>query len=127
MKIVCLKLSSGEELIARIVEGPQMLFGSSVAAPDPFAGDGPYTVPVQDILIEKANILGVHQVSPGQVGVGFSPWAIGDQDGKFLLNRDHVTAIYSPVKELEDAFLQQVTGIQLAKHTPTFKAPLTRM
>ena len=127
MNVICIKLSSGEELIARVAQQSTTLYGSSIQTPQPYVPGQTWPLPEQDLVVESAMILGVHQVAQNQAGITFSPWAIGNQDGAICINRQHVTAIYQPVKELEEGFISQTTGIAMPSNSSVFKSPATRM
>lgn len=91
MNVICLKLSSGEELIARQQETLE-----------------------DSLTVQDVHIL-VVQPTPKGMDVSFVPWAFGAGRAALLINKDHVTATYEPSKELADGFLGRVTGIQIAR------------
>jgi hypothetical protein len=90
MSVICLKLSSGEELIARQQETLD-----------------------NSLLLKDVHVL-VVQPTPKGMDVTFVPWAFGAGRAAIVINRDHVTSIYEPGTDLEKGFLGQVSGIQLA-------------
>lgn len=128
MKVICIKLSSGEEVIARLVSnGPQTLMGTSLQVrQSPFEGPEPWQVG-EDLIVEKVRVIGVHQVSPTQMGVGLTPWAIGNTDGTFRITASHVTAVYTAITALEESYLQETSEIALGTKASILSAPNTRM
>lgn len=90
MKVICLKLSSGEELIARQQE-----------------------TLAEELLVKDVHIL-VVQPTPKGMDITFVPWAFGAGRNELKINPDHVTSVYEPGIDLEKGFLSQVTGLQLA-------------
>lgn len=120
MKVICIKLSSGEEIIGRFVESQFLTSASALFDP----ATTPWDVPKTDITVEKVSAIGIHPMGNGQMGVGLTPWSIGNQDATFTIKAEHITAVYPAIKDLEDSYVKQTTGIQIAS---SIKTPTTRM
>lgn len=113
MNVVVIKLSSGEEIIARTVSQNSLLVEKN-DAPSEYDQAGPWALPTKDLTLEDIRIITIQQVAPGQVGIGFVPWAVGNPDGKITIRANTVAAIYPARKELEDGYLGQTSGLAIA-------------
>lgn len=92
MKIVLLKLITGEEIIARRMP-------TSISGKDEF---------------EKPRVLALTPIGPGQVGASLMPWVVGNPDGKFIIDEKHIITQCDDIpKNLEDTYLQNTSGIQI--------------
>lgn len=87
-----LKLITGEELIGIVVEERD---------------DG-------TMIMEKTRCVQMMPTSPGQMGVGIVPYTPSNVDGEVKLYARGIIGEIKHTKEMEDAYLQQTTGIQLA-------------
>lgn len=91
--IVLYKLVSGEEIIAKKVNEQ-----------------------TDYVILENVRTLMIQPTGNGQMGIALIPWLAGSPDGEVHIDRSKI--IGRPVqgvhKNLEDAYLQQTTGIQLA-------------
>ena len=88
------KLSSGEEIIGTLAS---KLPGS--------AGD---------IVLEKVRVIQMMPTGPNSVGVGLIPFSAACVDGQITVKEHAIVAEIEHGKDMEDAYLQQVTGIQIA-------------
>ena len=87
--IVTLKLVTGEEII------------------------GTKTTSSSDTVLEKVRAIQVGMTAPGQLGVGLIPFSAACVDGEITVSEHAVVARIAHGKDIEDAYLQQVTGIAL--------------
>lgn len=95
-KIRTLKLVTGEEIIAtEVTLDPNLVKGT-------------------DLVLEKVRTIQMMPTGPGQVGVGLVPFSPSCIDGKVTLRLSAIVAEIEHNKEMEDAYLQQTSGIQLA-------------
>jgi hypothetical protein len=85
--IISIKLSTGEELIAKFVE-------------DTDSG----------LVVERATTMAANP----QGGLGLVPWMMSAMPEKISLNKSTVLAYTPTVKEIADKFLEATTNIQLA-------------
>lgn len=92
-KIVLFKLTTGEEIIAKQVDN----HGNKVVLND-----------VRALVIQPQG--------NGHFGIAMVPWLAGSPDGEVELDLSNVlaTPLKGAPKHLEDAYLQQTTGIDLA-------------
>lgn len=90
-----LKLVSGEEIIGK--ERVQ------IGVPDAY-------------FLESIRVLAMQPMGNGQMGVALIPWMVGDPDGEVKIEKIHVIGdpVKSPPKNIEDAYLQQTSGIAFA-------------
>lgn len=91
-KIIVLKLSSAEEIIARLENADN----------DTFTLDRPMTLGI-----------GPSPTDPRVPVIQMTPWLISSQDGNCRVNRSLVIAEITPHIDLEKAYLQQTSRIQL--------------
>lgn len=90
VEVVALKLSTSEELVARVVK----------------RGD-------KTIILDKPRAIALMPGQQGQMGMTLIPFMASNQDGEITLNNSHVVAETKPAKDLEDGYLQNTSGIQL--------------
>lgn len=85
-----LKLISGEEVITRISNG---------------LGD------TGSIVCEKPMMTQPVPVQGGQMAMGISPWMFAGESDKIEIARSSVIAITDAKKDIEDKYIEMVTGI----------------
>ena len=85
-----LKLISGEEVITRISNG---------------LGD------TGSIVCEKPMMTHPVPVQGGQMAMGISPWMFAGESDKIEIARSSVIAITDAKKDIEDKYIEMVTGI----------------
>lgn len=90
MKVKGFKLINGEEIIARFT-----------------VGDG------GSYVLEKPRVLGFQETQQG-MGLGFMPYIIGNPDADVVISKTSIIAEYEPRPEIEKAYMQQTSKIQLA-------------
>ena len=93
-KILLLKLDSGEEIIGQEK-----------------TGEG-----IENVYLANVRTLAIQPLGNNQAGVAMIPWMIGNPDGTISIPRMKVTGwpTEPTPKHIEDAYLQQVTGLSLA-------------
>lgn len=92
MATVILKLVSGEEIIAKIVEEMETT-----------------------LVLESARSLLVQPTGPGQMGIAMLPWMATNPDGEVDIRLQDIMVRSDDVpKQLEDGYLQQTSGIAIA-------------
>lgn|ERR1035437_7809842 len=112
MKVVCIRLNSGEEIIGRVVE-PSFLLGNAPVDTS-FTGVGPWD-PIGLVTIEMVRGITAQPVGKDQMQIAFFPWSLGNSDGKFTINLDQsAVTIYPAESNLEQGYLQQTSKIQIA-------------
>lgn len=90
MKVLCAKLSSGEEVIGRVLE-------------------------VLNNELKLEYVRSIVLVGHGQqTGLSLIPFAAGNPDAALTLNRDLVVTEYEPISQLETAYLNETSAITLA-------------
>lgn len=111
MKVLCVRLNSGEEIIGRVVEGSTILTDS----PTPFEGKGPWD-PVGTITLEQVRGITAQQISKNEMAIAFFPWSLGNQDGQFTIKLDNCAAsVYPAEGAVEKGYLEQTSKIQIAR------------
>ncbi len=91
--VITLKLSSGEEIISRVVKRDETT-----------------------IILDRPNMIGMVPAGPdGQVGIQLLPWIASNQDSKEVkVSLAHIVAEIVPNDELEKGYLQRTSGIALS-------------
>lgn len=92
MRIVVLKLVTGEEVIAK---------------QDPEKFNGGY-------MFNKPRTFSVVQDNTGNVRAGLIPWIMSDPDSDVLISDMHIVAMIDAPKSIVDSYLKQTTGIDLS-------------
>ena len=91
--VIALKLSSSEEIIARVSDRD----GATISVTKPMVvGIGPSPDNPRGPVIQMI------------------PWVVSNQDGDIVINTNHVVAETVPHKEIVDGYIQQTTGIAIA-------------
>ena len=85
--IITIKLSTGEEIIAKFVEDTEDL-----------------------LIVERATTMAANP----QGGLGLVPWMMSAMPEKISLNKSNILAFTKTVKEIADKFVEATTNIQLA-------------
>lgn len=94
MNIKIFKLYSGEEVVASLIEEVDTGF-----------------------TVSKPMVIQLVPQGGGQMGLMLIPWVVGNQNINVTINKNvmSVTHPIEPAKEFEDQYLQQTSGIALAK------------
>ena len=95
MKVKSFKLSTGEEIIARVER--RVIENDTIVVSHPRA------------------IMLVGDPSRGQMGMTLVPWMASNQDGEVVLSGAHVVAETDPASDLEKGYLENTSGLQLLK------------
>lgn len=92
MNVMGFKLISGEEILARVDD--------IMTNNDKYAIERPLVV--------------IPQKMGNQVALGLVPWIISaGENARVNLKESVVASTFSPIREIEDEYLKQTTGIQL--------------
>lgn len=92
MSTTILKLVSGEEVIGKIVEWK-----------------------TDSVVLTSIRSLVMQPTGPGQMGIAMIPWMATDADGEHEIEDKDIMGRNTEVpKQLEDGYLQQTSGIQIA-------------
>ena len=111
MKVICIRLTSGEEVIGKLVEG-------FLSETNNFDGAGPWE-PSGNVVLGTVRGVTFQPMGKNQVGIAFIPFAIGNTDADLLFKLDNcAVAVYPPSADLEKGYLEQTTGISLAAARP---------
>lgn len=89
-EVIALKLSSGEEVVARVEERED-----------------------DYLTLDRAMIVGVGPGQDGNPTVQMMPWLAANQDATVRVYNSHIVASFAPHAELEKGYLQQTSKIQL--------------
>ena len=89
MNVVCLKMSNGDELVARQVD----LGGNRFSH-------------VMQVFVQQGQ--------DGRMGMGMMPYMHTLSGDQIMLNSDHIVAVCSVEAEIEKNYLQRTSGIALS-------------
>ena len=93
MKVQIIKLITGEELLAEVV------------------GD--------DIMVRVKNPVRIvvmpNKIDPKTPNIGFAPWAEFSDDKEFTLDKSHIVAIMTPIKEFVNQYSSMFGGLVVPK------------
>lgn len=113
MKVICARLTTGEEVIAKVVTSPNLLTSAN-AGTDPFSGEV-WDIPAGVVMLEDARIVAMQQVPGRGVGISFIPFALANPTGKIKIDLNkHAMSVYPPEQNLERAYIGENSQIQLA-------------
>ena len=120
MKVLCLKLTTGEDLICKI--------SSNILTEGQLFNTKPYSVPKGQVTLEDVLVLSVQQVSPTQTGMMLIPWQLGDYEAPVTADlSSFVIAIYAPTVQVEEAYLKQTSKLALPSHSGKIAVPGIKM
>ena len=112
MKVICIRFTSGEEVIGKLVEGRHLSDAHS------YQGTGPWE-PTGNVVLSTVRGVTFQPMGKNQVGIAFIPFAIGNTDVDLMFKLDNcAVAVYPPSSDLEKGYLEQTTGISLAAARP---------
>ena len=95
MKVIGIKLTNGEELIARCSDHV-----------DP-------TVIDTALTIDMPRTIGLQETKTGGFGLAFMPYVLGNPDAEIVLQACAIATIYVPKADIEKGYLSQTSKIQL--------------
>jgi hypothetical protein len=67
-----------------------------------------------ELHVSRPRVFQVMQGPRGDIQAGLMPWFMSDPDCECVINQDHVVAIITAPKQLEDSYLQQTSSIDLS-------------
>lgn len=112
MKVICIRLITGEEVIGKYVESGIKLADS----PQIFTGDV-WHIPTgaqANVVIEDPRVINMMQTQQG-IGISFIPYCLGNQDVKVTINLErHALSVYAPHPDLERSYIGDTSSIQVA-------------
>lgn len=94
MDVIAIKLTNGEELIARWLNKDEISKGATT------------------LQLEQPRVIGLQETQQG-VGLGFMPYTLANPDATITVSADHLVAFFSPKPEIEKAYLSQTSKIKL--------------
>lgn len=111
MKVICIKMNSGEDLIARLTT--ETLTGN-----DPFATE-PWAMPQGEVVLESIRVISLQPISRTEMGVTLVPYLLADADAPFKMDLSKVAVgIYKGGADLEESYLRQTSPLQVAPAAP---------
>lgn len=93
MKVQIIKLITGEELLAEVVGDDTMVRVKN---------------PVRIVVMPN-------KIDPKTPNIGFAPWAEFSDDKEFALDKSHIVAIMTPIKEFVNQYSSMFGGLVVPK------------
>lgn len=120
-KLICIKLTTGEDLIARVTPEESVMITETIAS-NHFEGNGPWSIPSGEVTLEGVFVLSIQQVAKDQVGMALIPWLLGDHAAKVKIDLiRHAVSVYPPQAQVEDGYIAQTSKIAVVKSMPGLK------
>ncbi|KKM24952.1 hypothetical protein LCGC14_1599930 [marine sediment metagenome] len=89
-EVIALKLTSGEEIISRVVSRTEEI-----------------------IILDRPNMIGLAAAPDGGVAIQLMPWMASNQDSEITVFTNHIVGQTKPNAELEKGYLSRTSGIAL--------------
>jgi hypothetical protein len=97
------KMVNGDEVVAEVVNSSTLLMEQTVSAPTTYR-------------LRRPHVLQFQQIGPGQVGLAFVPWALSNPSiDSIEIPASSVVCVFSPAEQVERQYLEQTSGISLAR------------
>lgn len=113
MTVICARLATGEEIIAKVITSPNILTSGNNSV-DPFSGDV-WDIPPGNIILEDVRIVSIQEVPGRGMGISFIPYSLANPEAKVKLNLEkHAMSVYPAEPNLERAYIGENSKIQLA-------------
>ena len=105
--VLAFKLTSGEEVIAEVVEHQVSRLSENTSL----------TNMNGDYVVRRPHVLRFQPISPGQLGLAFVPWILSNPDiqNVVIFGKSLLAPPFEISAEVEKQYLQQTSGIQLAR------------
>jgi hypothetical protein len=113
MKVFCAKLTTGEEIIAKLVK-----VITATETVDTWDTDDLSSC--AKVVIEDVRQIVLQPMPGGKVSVEFMPWAIGGTaDTTYQVNLEkHALSTYEARRQLHDAYVGETSRIQVVQGLP---------
>jgi hypothetical protein len=112
MTILCIKMKTGEDVIAR-VDAPTTFGAESSTAK--MLDETPPRMCDGDVTIDEPRVITLQEVPGGRMALALVPYLMGDHETKMIVNlKDAAVGIYKARKEIEDSYLAQTSKIDLS-------------
>jgi len=109
--VLAFKLVGGEEIVAEVLEEKR-----SLAIVDGLGSPTEITA----YVLRRPHILRFQPIGPNQIGLAFVPWTLSNPEiNKLELPAKSVLLTFEPSANVEKQYLEQTSGIALAKQVPT--------
>lgn len=113
-KVLTFKMMSGEEVVAEVVEEIRETQTTLLEG-----GLRRESNPIVAYKLRRPHILRFQQVAPGQIGLAFIPWTLANPTIDTLeVPTKMIGLVYEPGNHTEEQYLQQTSGLTLAKDMP---------
>lgn len=113
MTVICARLATGEEIIAKVITSPNILTSGNNSV-DPFSGDV-WDIPAGNVILEDVRIVSIQEVPGRGMGISFIPYSLANPEAKVKLNLEkHAMSVYPAEPNLERAYIGENSKIQLA-------------
>ena len=119
-KIIGIKLTTGEDLIAK-VEFSQ--HAANLSVDDTEALDS-FKIPRNNVTLSDVRVISLQPVGQGQMGLALIPWLIGDHEATIDVDLSkHAVGIYKVRDEISDSYSRETSILDIPEpkklSTPT--------
>jgi hypothetical protein len=113
MTVICARLATGEEIIAKVVTSSNLLTSAN-AGTDPFSGEV-WDIPAGPTILEDVRIVAIQEVPGRGMGISFIPYSLANPEAKVRLDLNKFAmSVYPPEPNLERAYIGENSKIQIA-------------
>ena len=111
-KVLAFKLVGGEEVVADVLEEKR----DAALLVEARLG---YNGEVTSYVVRRPHILRFQPIAPNQIGLAFVPWTLSNPEiDKLEIPAKAVLLTYTPSANVEQQYLEQTSGLALAKTVP---------
>lgn len=113
MTIICIKMKTGEDIIARVEA--QMLTG----VVDPLS-EVPPRMPTGEVTLKDPRVISLQEIPDPQgrgarMALALLPYLMGDHEGSMIVNlHDTAVGVYKARSEIEKSYMQQTSSLDLS-------------
>lgn len=109
-KIICVRMTSGEEIIGTVVPN-QVLTGSSWE----FDGDGPFE-PTGSIKLSNIRAINFQPLNRDEFEIIFTPYALGNSEAELSFILDNcAAAVYPANEEISKGYVLQTAPVAASR------------
>ena len=109
-KIICIRMTSGEEVIGNLVESLTLTDNASQ-----FDGAGPFD-PVGSVTLNTIRAINFQPLNRDEFEIIFTPYALGNSEADLTFKLDNcAAAVYPANEEIAKGYIQQTAPIPASR------------
>lgn len=106
MNLICIKMKTGEDVIARVKE----TYNSDITP----LSETPPRMPKGDVVLENPCVISLQEVPGGRMALALLPYLMGDHEADFAVDLHHAAVgVYKARAEIEDSYIKQTSKLDL--------------